>query len=248
MYLPKGYLSVSQIRTYLRCPKQYELKYIDEVKETYGSSLLVGKAFHGAIEAANRTKAGGGTFAASDLKDAYNDAWEAGESGIAFKDDEDPGQLKDRGMELAVHYYEEVGQHANPDLVEIDFNIQVADVPLIGFMDLVERDGTIRDFKTAGSTPAKDVADSSIQLTAYAMAYRDLTGQEEAKVGLDYVVNLKRDIKIIRQESTITDKRIERFENTVHQVAKAIDSGVFYSNDESTVCSYCSYRTLCKGR
>jgi CRISPR/Cas system-associated exonuclease Cas4 (RecB family) len=246
MELPKGYLSVSQIRSYLRCPRQYELKYIYEQRETYGPSLLVGKAFHSAIEAANRAKASGNDI--PDLRDIFNDSWESEKDSIRFGDDDDPGQLKDRGIEMTVKYYNEYGQHLNPDFIETDFEINVADVPLKGFIDLAEKDGTIRDFKTTGTTPQKDVADSSIQLTAYALAYRELTGQEEAKVGLDYVINQKRDIKIIRHESTVSESRIKRFENTVHAVATAIDGGIFYSNEEGMACSFCSFKSQCKGR
>lgn len=246
--LPKGYLSVSQIRSYQRCPKQYQYKYLENIPETYGSSLLIGKAFHSAIETANRAKADTGYILPSEhIKDAYSTAWEGQKQGIEFESDEDQGKVKDRGLEMTVKYYEEVGQHNNPDYIEMDFDIQVSGVPLKGFIDLTEKDGTIRDYKTSGSSPSKYLADDSIQLTAYALAYRDLTGEKETKVGLDYVVNLKKEIKIVRLESKISDKRIERFEQTVSGVAKAIESGVFFANEESTACSWCSFRKICKG-
>lgn len=248
MNLPKEYLSVSQVRSYQRCPQQYAFKYIDGIPETYGSSLLVGKAFHYAIEAANRAKYElGETMTTDEVKDTFSAAYEGEKATIEFEKDEDPGSLKDRGLEITSKFYENVAQHFNPDYVEQDFDIIVGDVPFRGFIDLTEKDGTIRDFKTTGKTPASDMAETSIQLVAYALAFRDLTGQEETKVVLDYVVNLKKEIKLIHLETKITDQRIERFTNTVQHVAKAISEGVFYANEEGTACSWCSYRKICKG-
>ncbi|MED0675816.1 PD-(D/E)XK nuclease family protein [Aneurinibacillus thermoaerophilus] len=247
--LPRGYLSVSQIRTYQRCPKQYEYQYVYGMKTTFGSSFLLGRAFHKAIEEANRAKMETGEiFETDQVADVFSDAWETEKEEVEWKEDEDKGQLKDSGLKMTMAYYEEHGRTLSPFLIETGFMMEVEGIPFQGFIDLAETDGTIRDFKTASKSPTADVVDSSIQLAAYALAYRELTGQKEVKVGLDYVVNLKKGPKITRLETEIDKGRMERLKATIQGVGQAISAGVFYPNEEGFACGYCSFRELCKGK
>lgn len=74
--LPRGYLSISQVRSYLRCPKQYEYQYVMGLRSVYGSSALLGRSFHQAIETANKAKLEDGEIlSTNDVLDVYNDAW-----------------------------------------------------------------------------------------------------------------------------------------------------------------------------
>lgn len=250
MSLPLGYLSVSQIRTYLRCPAQYEFRYVHGLKSPVTSSLLLGSSFHSAIEAANKAKMENGEILdKNDVLDAYSDAWDkrSASEEIEWEEGEDPGKAKDRGAEMTAAYYEEYGRKLKPAMVETSFFADIDGVLFQGYIDLVEADGSIRDFKTAKKSPREDEAENSIQLVAYALAYRELTGEKEAMVGLDYTVGLKSGIKIVRLETEIDDQRIERFKRLVKGVAESIKSGIFYPNEEGFGCSFCPYKDICKG-
>ena len=48
--LPKGYLSASAIATLLRCPKQYEFRYIHDIVAPPSVALIVGSATHATFE------------------------------------------------------------------------------------------------------------------------------------------------------------------------------------------------------
>jgi CRISPR/Cas system-associated exonuclease Cas4 (RecB family) len=248
MNLPQNYLSVSQIRAYTRCSKQYEYKYIHQIKESFNSNLLLGRAFHKAIETSNRAKLAGDTLPLEAVKDAYNDAFESQRIDVKWKDDEKPDELKDQGLGLTSTYYEELGKNIQPEWIEQEFEIQIGDVPFKGFIDLTEQDGTIRDFKTAGRSPNDGEVYTNIQLVAYSMAYRELTGMKESKVGLDVVVKNKKP-KVVRLEAEMTDNRIDRLKDTIENVAKGISAGIFYRNEDgpSSPCGWCSYKSICKG-
>ena len=248
MNLPTGFLSVSQIRTYLRCPRQYEYIYINKMRPPVTSSLLLGRAFHKAIEEANRAKMETGEILSNDdVKDAFSQMWDREKTKVEWEDGEDQGQLKDHGLAMTSHYYQEVGQKLRPKLIEQGTTVDIEGVPVKVVIDLVERDGKIRDFKTAKRTPAKDEADRSIQLSTYAMAYREMTGERESGAQLDYTVNLKSGPKITHLETQIDDSRIERTKTLIKGVAQAISSGMFYPVEESFSCSFCPFRDLCKG-
>ena len=248
MNLPKGYLSVSQIRTYLKCPRQYEYRYIHGLRSPVTSSLLIGRSFHKAIETANRVKLEDGEImAVEDVKDTFSDAWESEKAQVEWEDGEDQGQLKDSGLAMTSHYYQEVGQKLRPKLIEQGTTVDIDGVPVKVVIDLVERDGKIRDFKTAKRAPAKDEADKSIQLSTYAMAYREMTGERESGAQLDYTVNLKTGPKITHLETMIDDNRIERTKALIKGVAQAISSGMFYPVEEGFACSFCVFKDICKG-
>lgn len=250
MSLPLGYLSVSQIRTYLRCPAQYEFRYVRGFKSPVTSSFLLGSSFHSAIETANRAKMENGEILSTDdVLDAYSQAWERRleQEEIEWEEGEDQGKTKDRGAEMTAAYYEEYGRNLKPAMVETHFIGEIEGVPFQGYIDLAEVDGSIRDFKTAKRTPQEDEVEKSIQLVAYALAYRELTGEKEAKVGLDYTVSLKSGIKVVRLETEIDDQRIQRFKRLVKGVADSIKAGIFYPNEEGFGCSFCPYRDICKG-
>jgi len=67
----------------------------------------------------------------------------------------------------------------------------VADLPLKGYIDLIDDQGTILEHKTAGRSYPEDAAAKDIQLTAYSMAYRRLYGKDENGVRMDILVRTK---------------------------------------------------------
>jgi putative RecB family exonuclease len=246
MALPQGYLSISQVRKYMTCPKQYQLKYVYGIQESKGSPLVVGSSFHKCIEESNRRKMETGEILSEDeMKEIYDEYWNKNVHSIDWKEDEDPEKEKDRGFSLAKIYMDEYGKHLDPVGFEAEFNVEVQGIPFKGYIDLIEKDGFIRDLKTTKKTPAKDIAEQSLQLAGYAFAYRELTGEKEKGCSLDYAISLKQP-KVVRYETEITERRLDRFVDTFYNVTNAIDKEIFYRN-EGPNCSWCSYKDLCRG-
>lgn len=251
--LPFGYLSVSQVRTYLACSKKYELQYILKMKQPVGPALIMGTAFHGAMEKANREKMETGEIISTDdLKDAFNDSWN---KDLEYRDEvewgeADPFEIKDKGIAMASYYYENEGMKHLPAFVEVDTTFPVhtksGEIMFRSKIDLIEIDGMLRDYKTASKSPSESKADNDIQLPLYAMAYRNMTGEKEMGASLETVVGLKKGIKITQLQTTISDQRISRVQDLVEGVAKQISAGIFYPNDEAMACSYCPFKKECK--
>lgn len=247
MPLPFGYLSISQINRYLGCPKSYEYRYIQQLPESKGSPLVVGSSFHKVIEECNRQKLETGELLSEEeMQTIYNRYWDENVHDIEWKEDESPDDEKERGFTLAKAYMEELGKSLDPVAFEAKFQVSVDGIPFRGYIDLIERDGHIRDLKTSRKTPAKDVAEQSLQLAGYAFAWRELSGDIETGCSLDYAVSLKKAPKIVRLETEITEGRMDRFKDTLYNVANAIDKEIFYRN-EGTNCSWCAFKDICKG-
>ena len=247
MGLPAPYISISQINKYLACPKSYEYRYVQGIPETKSSALVVGSSFHKVIQESNRRKLETGELLTDEeMNEIYKEYWDKSNIDIDWKDDEDPATEYERGLVMAKAYMDDIGKQLEPVGFEARFDVEVEGIPFMGYIDLIEKDGTIRDLKTSKKSPAKDMAEKSLQLTGYAYAYRELTGDRERACSLDYVVSLKRGVKITRLETEISDNRIERFKDTLWNVANAIDKEIYYRN-EGMACSWCNFKDICKG-
>jgi CRISPR/Cas system-associated exonuclease Cas4 (RecB family) len=153
-------------------------------------------------------------------------------------------------------YYEEIGINTIPRLdsegipyAERNHTFEIVPgLKVKVVMDIIEENGIVRDYKTSKKSPSAKVIDETIQLPTYALAYRDMFGEKETAVGLDYAVNLKREKKVMRLETEgpIDDGRIERVKQTFVGVAQSISAGIFYPNEESNACGYCSFNQICK--
>src|SRR5262249_59992535 len=113
-------------------------------------------------------------------------------------DGEGPDLFLIKGKELLSHYYVDYlpqGVHAaelrfqlpfiNPDTGE------VLPVPMLGFIDLIEADGTLVDFKNSARTmPSHDLPDN-LQFTVYSWAYETLFGKPPKDIKLVNLVRTK---------------------------------------------------------
>ena len=143
-------------------------------------------------------------------------------------------------------YHETVSPTIQPVHVEREFNLDLenSDYTLKGFIDLVDRNSFIIDHKTAKKSWSEDQATKDLQLTAYSLAYRTLEGKEEKGLRFDVMVRTK-EPKIQQLYTTRNQKDIDRFIKTLAYVYKAIETGIFYPN-ENWMCPSCGYGALCR--
>lgn len=257
--LPKGHLSVSQVRTYQNCPYMYDIQVVQGIRSTGGYSMLDGRAFGAAMEVSLKNKMETGEILeVEEVKQAYADAFDheivVKADDYDFKEDHDKGlkegDVKDTGLKAVDKYYSEVGINLKPHAVELGITTDIAGIPFKTRIDLIETDKSIRDFKKTKKSYPEGIIHTTIQLPAYAVAFRDLYGEAESMIGLDVVVDLKGGPKIQRLEleGAVPDERIDRLSNTVAQVARGISAGIFPRNEEGMACSWCSYKSLCKAK
>ncbi len=242
------YLSVTQIKMFLRCPLQYKFRYIDGLKIPPTSSLTLGKSVHSALEGNYRQKIETKQdLPAEKMLDLFSDRWEKEVQETIFDEDENAGTIKDDGIKLVGIYHGQISPTIQPKLVEKEFNLSFENVnyTLKGIIDLVDVEGTIIDHKTAKRSMMTEDVESNIQLTCYSLAYRSLFGTPEKELRFDVMVKTK--IPKLQQISTSrTQADIDRFLKVVGYVSKAIQSGLFYPCEDRQTCSWCGYRGICK--
>ena len=256
--LPLPYLSVSQVELYLKCPKQFEFRYVYGHKKPPSAALVQGKAIHNVLEKGynhikTKKELPPEEYILDNYSDTIKEALEYDE--IVYEEDEDEKIIRKQGESLLKKWREVKAPKVSPKEVEKAFVMNVAGVPAVGIIDLID-DNVIVDNKVVAKSWSQDRIDNSLQLTLYSAA----TGLNEQRIDL-YVkgstaalVNPNSRAKgpHIKELSSKRSRKdymwmAEVFEN----VAKSISAGIFPpTTPDSWVCTkkWCGFWDMCRGK
>ena len=264
LQLPRGYFSLSQYRTYMRCGLQYEYRYIKDIVAPPGVAMIEGSAVHKALEVGLREKKESNKVPPVDVMvDAWRDSFTEKQKEVNWElelaQEQSTKQrlLKDletRDRQFIQMYNEQHLPKVAPKEVESRFWTIMGPmaVPILGYIDLIdsgeadpELDGAlVVDHKVVARSKTQHDTDTDLQLTLYSKV------SNVPNVGFNaFVKNKTPVIKNLRSTRTATD--YERMEFLVVEIAKAVAAGVFLPADPGDyTCSpkYCGYYHMCHGR
>jgi hypothetical protein len=246
--MPEGlYISVSQLKCYLRCPRQYELKYVKGVPPAFlPVPFAFGSAFHEtAALMYSELKNTGSLPAKTMLADTFRDSWARASSGSVplQADEDDPvdlGAVTDKGVQMVEVFHDHVVKTCKDisvEFVEMPFAVSIHDPDtgevmeeqLVGTMDLVVMDGDRRvvvEHKTGAKKWSEDQIRFDLQPTGYKLAARQ-AGMGD--VGLRLQVVTKAKVPVVQvADLDRGDHDEDDFLRTAGGVLKAIDVGVSY--------------------
>lgn len=251
----KKHLSATQLSMFLRCPKQYEFRYVEGRKIPPSGAMVQSKAWHRAVEQNYRQKiTTEKDLPLGDMQEffaaQYEEALQSEE--IAFEFGENPGRLKDQGVAITEAHHKVIAPTVRPQLVEQEFRISLGDdfpYDLLGYWDVVDADGVVADNKAYRRAPTQEDIDKDIQLGIYSLGYRVSTGKIEKGLRLDVVVKNK-EPKAVQLHTSRTNEDCRFLLGLIEQVAKAMQSGIFYPNPNGWHCSpeRCGYWSRCLGK
>jgi hypothetical protein len=264
--LPKEYLSASQVSMYLRCGKQYEFRYIDNIVAPPGIAMIKGTAVHRGLEAYYKERMNGATpltptqvveFCVMTLED------EAKTQELDM-----PGALKDQTIveitNAASPYVEHVAHLITPVAVEQELRYEAnCGVALLGYLDLVREPTQIEleanlpdenhlcDYKISGKKWSADKLQNDLQFNIYSLAtgiadieiHNMTPGPKKPKqhktIPADYLADVQDitdNIRIVRNK--FDGSEYEHVENIIENVAGGITKGVFMPcSPDGWVCS-----------
>lgn len=253
---PLSHLSASHLTLYLTCSLKFRFQYIDKLPRlTKSANQVFGLAMHAALQWLHVELKKGRKAPLDEVLRVYEADWHAQTlpgSEVLYNDGDSPDVFLVKGKELLGRYYADY----IPDGVqaaELRFQLplinpetgEVLDVPILGFIDLIEADGTLVDFKNSARTmPIHDLPDN-LQLTVYSWAYETLFGKPPKDVKL---VNLVR-TKSPKIETHITGREqgdYARLFAIGKEVLKAVEHEVFLPNRGCFMCKDCEYDQDCR--
>jgi len=247
------YISHSQIACITGCARKYYYRYIERIPTPTTPALLMGSCYHAGIERNFRAKAAHGLdLALDEVLDAYDTAWHARlESDEIDWQDENPGDVKDRGIGLLRTYMETTAPFVMPAEVERRFSVALPGIDgwtLDGIVDLITIDGVIIDHKTGTRSKTQDDADRDLQASAYAFAlFTDPTVEE---ANFEFHVAVAKKVPEIQRVSTVRSRAdAEWYLNLVAEYVQQIRAGIFPPNPTGWLCSptWCGYWDRCRG-
>lgn len=253
-------LRQSMIKTYQRCPKQFEFAYIKGMRQPPNLKLSVGTAVHKGVEVNYVQKLKSKKDCRKDtVLDATRDEFKAAVKRDGIKASKlDLGKYQDEAIIMAGTYHEQSAPHFQPAIkpeTYFEVKIPLAKRLFHGTIDLVayyaRKSGALvlSDTKTTRRAYDQKRADVDTQLTSYAYALVHLLKKVVKYVVFDTVVLSGTQARSHHVVSTRSMEDLARFEQTFKAVERGIDAGVFPPTDNEQTCGWCGFRSIChKGR
>jgi len=248
--------SVSQINTYLSCPKKYKYAYVDEGINimTDNTAKSLGLALHKAQEFNYHQKIESkkdlplekiDTFMVEFLmREFLNNKDNPNFFKVKYRKKETGEQIIILAQKMLKTLYNEVMIKTQPLFVELPITLNILGQDFLLYIDLIDKDYIIRDLKTSGQRYPEGAIELNTQLIAYALAFRTKFGRKEKAVQLDVITKAKTP-QIQQLRTKVTNKNITRFLNTLEQVNKAIEAEIFPPVDNQMTCGWCDFKDLC---
>jgi hypothetical protein len=250
-------ITQSMLGMFLRCPHQFERRYLRGEIIPPGIAARRGSATHKAVQLNHEQKLHSqADLPLEDLQDAARDHYVSliKDDGVFIPKEQlpDKDRLLAAGLDAAVRlttlYREALAPAIQPLLVEERLTCEVGlPLPLQGTIDVLTTDQWLPDLKTADKSKGPKDADYSLQLTFYAGLVAHQTGTWPHRISLEVLVNNKEP----KLQSLPTTRGPEDWTNLLHRVhlmVAQIEAGLFPPCDPSAwICSpnWCGYFWTC---
>jgi len=232
------HISVSQINLFLMCPLKYRFNYVDGLPKPFKpADLAFGSSIHAAVEWWHRHRTNGTEPGWQDTVRIFEADMQAQSfETLNFKNGDSLESLLEKGKQLLAVYLKNFKGEA-VRAVELPFRVPLIDpetgealeVPLDGYIDLIETDDTIVELKTAAKVYSLIELVQHIQITAYDYAFRWLYNRKP-KLRID-ILTKGNNPAMHSFELSRDEKSLVRFIHIAKAVLKAIQSGQFYPNE-----------------
>jgi putative RecB family exonuclease len=245
------HLSASQMNLYFQCSLKYKFQYIDRLPKPFkASGLVFGSAIHSAISWFHKNEMAGRKVSLEKLYAIFTADWygQKVESDIRYRETETETGLILLGKEMLGLYYHQPRKQVKG--TEIPFTVPLVSpgngdhlgINLEGYIDLLEENDTIVEFKTSVKT--MDLKDVNLQLTAYSYAYEMLYQKRPRSLRVVNFLKTKKP-KMLSLEAKLVSINHQRFFHLAKEALKGIRSGVFFPR-QSFWCNGCEYAEPCR--
>lgn len=258
-------LSVSKIEAYQLCPLSVKYSYLDKIPQVSPGTLLVGRVIHDIVEAA--IKEYGRTQKYPDRK-TLDDRFEPTYKRLVAKEEsrdtfigwqwDTPEADAKAAYRALVPVAREAIEKVRPWMldsgpaaeqrIDLEFDTEVGVAPLIGYVDLLEENGLLCDWKsTLQKKPSARAKSTWLQFACYSFWSWPLVGEEEQHCQKIFLVaGGTPHAEFV--PFTVGPKHREWFAKVAAQVWKAIHYGVYPGNNTTWKCSsaFCSYHGPCQ--
>jgi len=236
-------LSISSLNTYIQCSVKWKYQYVDKYPMLTGSSALIGKAFHKAIEENYKQKIiSKKDLSISEMINIYNNAFCSEIDKTLWQEDEDIIEISESGVRALKLYHSQISPIVYPSESEKEFLVDFGSLKLQGHIDLIDQDGWLIETKTASRKPKELYSNYKRQITAYALAINIY------KYRFDFsIISRINRPEIMQFKGVVKDIDKWDFKNEFLHVTDNIQKEIYEPNRKSQLCSdkWCCYYERC---
>ncbi len=175
-------LSHSQLDLFGQCPQKWYRRYVLKEPDVIGAPLIMGRAFHKAIEENFLYRLEHGVdldeaAVVKSFKDRFNDEADKPtyidletltEDKVDW-DGEDPKELREQGARAVARYHKQHAPFLEPAEIEQWYQLEVSPgIWLVGVIDLLTTKGSVIDYKLVNYAWRAEKTEMSMQPTCYA--------------------------------------------------------------------------------
>jgi hypothetical protein len=272
-FLPRGYLSVSQVNTYLGCPRQYYLRYIEKKPTKTSLRMLDGTFIHKGVEVTLEEKRRTGKNPQLELTlDTYSDTFNSSKQLINDWEETSEDKAKNNGIALCKTWH----KHALPENAPIDVERAFVHIigndedkfPLVGRIDsigwVLADPKTQYDHTKIGNVPTIQRKVQDLKVVGMRWSDKDLENDlqfamysyvtEIQNLEVNMVIKSKAKTqplpKYESKSAVVSQANIRHGLNVIQDVAKSIASGNFpRCSPDNFLCSekWCGVWEYCRG-
>jgi len=240
----------SMVQMFLKCPRQFQFRYLEKIISPPKSALTIGSCMDVAETTNFTQKVSSSTdLPLSEVLDVFDTEFSIREKETVW--DEDRDKCKDKGVEMLKVFHDQAAPQILPITVQEEFNLETdGGYSLGGTMDITDSSGFIRDIKTSKAEYAEDAVSQSIQAAMYDFAYECTRGYK-AKGFIFDVVTKHKVPRYQKVTGEVGKYQRSRLFESINIMNKQITAGDFqYAADGAWWCSstWCGYWHLCKGK
>jgi RecB family exonuclease len=247
-------VSASRLNLFHSCRLKFYFRYILRLSKPASPALHVGKTVHAMLQEWSKRRWMGRPAASESLLSHFEDHWHNSlvEEPVLFEEGEEELE-KRKAWGLVEMYLHEtpIPLAEKPMGVEVSVERDLSEhgLPrLRGIIDLVRSNGQIVDFKTSATTPNVEQAEhrNLLQLTAYALLYREATGEEETGFELHHLVKTKVAKLVVTQHPPATEAMQTRLFQSIESYVSGVQREDWVASP-GLQCVSCEFFNECKG-
>jgi len=246
------HISPTAAKAYLGCGLRFYFERVLRMPRATAPALHLGKAVHAALQAFHLALWRGGDHSPEAVARAFDKAFatlERDEGPVAWTAKKTREKAREDGLRVVAAYLgspEALSEPPKAVEVFLHEKIDGLSVPLTGAMDLVRRDLTPVDFKSAASRPDPGHAafDHELQLVSYQLMLEKATGETPPALELVFLVKTKTPQVIKVSAPPAGARRKARVVRMLETAVDGISSGSFHPQP-GMQCSWCQFRNEC---
>lgn len=254
-------LSYSSISSYLTCGLWWKFRYVDKVPTSTSTALLLGGVFHNTVEKFVTDLAL--TNTAEPLVEIWKTEWDKKLEEEGSKVDwqeETPESVEAEGRRLmeSPSIFQTLLK-VNPQVInekvsiekQVEFFVPEVELPIVGYIDIIEEDGVPGDFKTASMSWNEKKALEELQPLFYIAGLEQNGFEDNPEMKFRHFVF----VKTKTPKAQIIETKRHRGEldflfEIIQRVWQGIKSETFVPNPTTWKCSekYCEFWGICRGK